>query len=97
MRTYEVSLDGVVYTLHPFNLGELEQIGRLQDGRPANEVGFAIFKLALKRASPPIPDPDAVEAEPAEFKAAIRTVMMETGLADPDAKPGEPLPATAAV
>lgn len=90
-KTYVITLGGVTYTCHPFNLGELEHIAELTDSIKPSKAGFAILKLALARALPTVPDASLIEATAEELQVAIKAVMDGSGM-----QAGEARPATAA-
>lgn len=89
-RTAQVVLGGTEYTVHAFNIGELEQVAAIvsNDGAPNSSRSFAILKLALLRAEPKIADVDAVEPDSLDqvFEAS-RIIMDLAGLKAPENPP----------
>lgn len=79
-KTFEVTLGGDKYTLHRFNLGELEDVAELTASMSASRAGFAILKVALRRAEPAIADPSVIEASADELQAAINAIMVASGM-----------------
>lgn len=80
-KTAKVTLAGIEYTVHAFNIGELEEIAELVGGNATpGRVSFQVLKIALRRAEPKIEDPNAIEAEPEEIKAAFDGVLELAGL-----------------
>lgn len=95
-KTFTITLGGDGYVCHRFNIGELEKIADLTDSLKPATAGFAILKLALARATPPVADPDSLEASADEINRAITLIMVSAGLKAADPLPGESSPATAA-
>lgn len=85
-KTKTITLGGVDFTVHPFNLDELQEVGELLgDGKAVNgATTIQILKIALRRAEPQLEHPGAVEGSMREVAAAT-TVLLE--LAGLDASP----------
>lgn len=82
-KTTTITLGGDAYTIHAFNIGELEQVAALigNEAMPPSSRSFAILKLALLRAEPPVTDVDAIEPDSLdEVIEAAKTVMELAGL-----------------
>ena len=96
-KTAKINLGGQEYTVHAFNIGELEQVASIISNEviQASSRSFAILKLALLRAEPKVSDVDAIEPESLnEVIEASKTVMGLAGLADKaTANPPEEVPA----
>ncbi len=78
-RTVEVILAGEPFTVHAFNIEELEIVADILEG-PQRKAAFAIVRLALARATPKVDDPKAVEASMSEIREAVPKIMKLAGL-----------------
>lgn len=87
-KTATITLAGVDYTVHAFNIGELEELADIIEG-PPKKAAFQILRLAMKRAIPPVTDVNAIEAERDEISAAMEVITKLAGLADKTANPPE--------
>ena len=87
-KTATITLGGTDYVVHPFNIGELEQVSDLLSG-PPQKIPFAVLRLALRRAEPSVPNPDSIEASPDEIGAAAKALLVLSGLQQPEGAPGE--------
>ena len=81
-KTAVVTLGGVDYTVHAFNLDELQEVGELLAGGNANGgTTIKILKVALRRAQPPLNNPGEVEVDNfTEVNAAASAVLRLAGL-----------------
>ncbi len=88
-RTATVVLDDKSYTVHAFNIGELEQITEAMSGPSTGKVAFTILALALKRATPSVNDEDFRNLEPTstEIQDAVKIIMQLSGMEE---KPSGP-------
>lgn len=87
-KTATITLGGTDYTIHAFNIGELEKISLLFKVQPDASTAFNVLRMALKRAEPKMDDPDAIELDSIDEVAAASTVILElAGLKKPDANP----------
>ena len=95
-KTFTITLDGKEYNLHPFNMGELEEVTEVD--LPRAKMPFFLLRLAMRRADPPcLPSVDAVEMTPEELNDAVSKIMVASGMRKVDADPsGEAKPATGA-
>lgn len=80
-RTTEITLDGATYVIRAFNIGELEEIAE------AGNSAWKVLKVALRRAQPPVADPNIIEPTPAELTQAFGAIMKLAGLEDVKAGP----------
>lgn len=79
-RTAQIVLGGVTYTVHAFNLGELQQIAKVFAGPPM-DVPFAVLRLALARGEPKVANADEIEPDdPNEVAAAMKVILELAGL-----------------
>jgi hypothetical protein len=93
-KTAKITLGGEEYTIHAFNIGELERVTDIinssgtDGGVRVGRVSFAILRIALERAAPSV-DPGTVELDMDELTAASQTILELAGL-----KAAEPNPPT---
>lgn len=83
--TFPITLGGVKYEVPRFNLGQLRQITQFKAASEIEkaDIPFTILAMALKRATPPVPDEEAllaIEPGDGEFEAALIAVMEAAGL-----------------
>jgi len=90
MATFKVTLAGLVFELHPLNIGEIETLGAL-----GKTSGFMALRMAMARGNPAMigEEFDKLEATLPELAAAAEALRRATGMED---APGEARPATAA-
>src|SRR5882672_2617566 len=95
-RTATITLDGESYTVHAFNIDELEQLAGIisDDNVQASARAFLILKLALLRAEPKVADVGSLEATLDEVMEAAKAITDLAGL-KAAANP-QPTPAPAA-
>ncbi len=81
-RTATIMLDGDSYTVHAFNIDELEQLAGIisDDNVQASARSFMILKLALLRADPSVGDVGSLEATLDEVMEASKVIMDLAGL-----------------
>lgn len=91
-RTETITLEGNSYTIHPFNIGELEELSDLLNGGATTKTSLGIIKLALKRAEPKVVDASSIEPTREEIEGALVTITKLAGLekaaANPPVAPG---------
>lgn len=85
-RTAKITLDGMEFVIRAFNIGELEKINQ------AGNDAWVVLRMALLRAEPKVPDPNALEPTPDELKEAFATIMTLAGLQKPEASPQQEPP-----
>lgn len=80
-RTTKITLGDTEYTVHAFNVGELETVADILEG-PPRKAGFAILGLALQRAEPAIDTAAfaALEIGMDEISLAVPVIMKLAGL-----------------
>jgi hypothetical protein len=78
MPSVDVSLAGKAYSVPMLNIGQLELVTDALAGPPMRAT-FAILKIALKRATPPVPKPDEIEATRDEVAAAVDAILVQAG------------------
>src|SRR5206468_11691356 len=81
-RTATITLDGDSYTVHAFNVGELQQLAGIlaDDNVQASARSFTILKMALLRANPSVGDFDSLEPTLDEVMDASKVIMELAGL-----------------
>lgn len=98
-KTAKITLGGTEYTVHAFNIGELERVGdainEAKDSGGNLRASFAILRIALERAEPPVPNMNAIEPDSMDEVVTAAGVIMEiAGLkkaaADPQQGQGAP-------
>lgn len=90
-KTAVITLDGQQYTVHRFNLGELEQVTQLMLAEsPRQAIGFKMLAIALRRAQPKIENIELIEPEAEEVAAAVRVVLDLSGMVKADAAANPP-------
>ncbi len=89
IKTAKVVLGGDEYEVHKLNVGELEEVVDILENTAKARVPFAILRIALKRATPAVPDAGAIEAEPAEVRDAVVAILALSGMTPTIAAPGE--------
>ena len=91
-RTAKITLADTEYTVHAFNIGELERVTDIVSagGAAPGKVPFAILRIALVRAEPKIEDVDGIEASPEEIATAMAEVLKLAGLREPVKNPTAP-------
>lgn len=82
-KSVTVILAGDPYEVPHLNIGQLQEITE-SDGK-----SFAVLRIAMRRAKPKIVDLDAIEAEPDEVAAAVKGILIASGLKGPNPKNGE--------
>ena len=78
-ESISVALGGASYDVPKLNIGQLRAVTKLLRS-DAEDVMFGILGIALKRATPAVPDVDAVEADVAEVGQAISSILEFAGL-----------------
>lgn len=80
-RTAQIRLDESDYTVHPFNIGELETITDAMASTP-NRVPLLTLRIALARANPPVGPEAAMLLEPTSEQVveAVRAIMKLSGM-----------------
>jgi hypothetical protein len=87
-KTSEITLDGVSYTIHAFNIGELERVTDIvSETSGSGRSSFSILRIAMERAEPKPENFDAIEASPEEIVAAMQKVLNLAGLGMPTGNP----------
>jgi len=96
-RTAKITLGGETYTVHAFNIDELEQLAGIlsDDNVQAASRSFMILKLALLRAEPPVGDVGSIEPDTLDEVIEAARVIMELAGLKAAANP-QPTPAPAA-
>ena len=91
-RVAQITLAGMDYTIHAFNIGELERVTDIVASSAVSpgKVPFTILRIALARAEPKIENVDGIEATPEEIAAAMNEVLKLAGLNQPAANPQAP-------
>ncbi len=89
-RTAKITLDDQDYTIHAFNIGEMERLSEIiGNGSSDAQKSWAILRLALERAEPKIEDVGMIEATPDQTRVALETINQLSGLtANPPVTPG---------
>ena len=85
-RTAKITLGGDTYTVHAFNIDELEQLAGIlsDDNIQTSARSFMILKLALLRAEPKLGDVGAVEPDSLdEVVTAAKIITELAGLTAP--------------
>jgi len=85
-RTAEIVLGEAKFTIHAFNIAELQRIAKIFRGEPA-DIPFDVLRTALQRAEPKVADPDLIEATTDEIKAAMTVILELAGLKQTDPNP----------
>lgn len=80
MSTARITLGATEYEIHRFNIGELERITDMMAAGGAAKVGFNVIRISLERASPPVTDPNAIEATQDQIAAAVKTILELSGM-----------------
>jgi hypothetical protein len=83
VKTTKITLAGQDYTVHAFNLDELEEIQDvLADESQAarRKAPGKIIAIALRRADPPIEKPGTIEATLPEIRQSMRVLMSLAGM-----------------
>lgn len=91
-KSVKVSLGGTDYDIPMMDIDQLE---RVTDAISAGAKGFAILRIGLEQADPPIPDPNKVRAKADEVRDAVRKILEISGFRSEDPAPGEAAPAAA--
>jgi len=90
-RTATITLDGTPYTVHAFNIGELERI--TQSGNNA----WAVLRIAMERADPKPINVETIAPTLDEVKTAFEVLLTLAGLQKPEGNPlqasGDPVAA----
>jgi len=76
----KITLGTVEYTVFPCTVGELRKITKAFQGE-ASEVPYEVLGIALKRAEPNVPDPEALVATLDQVREAVNTYLALGGLA----------------
>ena len=81
-RTAVIRFGGEDYTIHAFNIGELERVTDiLSEDISGTKKGFAILRIAMERAEPKPPEFDTIEPEDmAEITDAANKILNLAGL-----------------
>ena len=77
-KTATIRLGDEDYVIHPFNLGELEEVALLMEG-PSGKVPFGLLRIALRRGSPPS-TPNEIEATTEQVRVACDVILQLAGL-----------------
>lgn len=96
-KTAKITLGGVDYTIHAFNIGELRKVATIiKDDKIVDfEKIFDVVRMALSRSEPPVSADEFEMLEPHvdEMKAASDAILQLAGLQ----KPADPQEGAAAV
>lgn len=79
-KTAKITLGDQEYTVHAFNLGELERISDLMKDAKPGRIGFEILRLAMERAEPKPEDVGAIEMTLDEVNDASAKLMELAGV-----------------
>lgn len=82
-KTATIALGGETYTIHAFNIDELEQLAGIlsNDAIQSSARAFMILKLALLRAEPKVADVGSIEADSIdEIVTAAKVIADLAGL-----------------
>lgn len=77
-RTAQITLEGVGYTVHALNIGQLERVSQAFEA-PRTTVAFAVLRIAMERAEPR-PDLNNIEPTMDEISAAFTKVIELAGI-----------------
>lgn len=86
-KTDTITLDDKEYTIHRFNLGELEDIADITAELSPRKAAFAVLAMALKRADPVVADEaafKALECTQDEITEAMTKIMKLSGMKLPN-------------
>jgi len=79
-RTAVISLDGKEYTIHAFNIGELEEATVAFENERAR-VPYKVLRIALRRAEPQLNGSlEDIEPKAGEVLEAFRTIVELSGM-----------------
>jgi hypothetical protein len=97
-KTATITLGGDDYTVHAFNIDELEQLAAIlsNDTIPLSTRSFSILKLALLRAEPPVGNVGTIEPDTLDEVISAANAIMELAGLKAAANP-PPVEATPAV
>lgn len=92
-KTDKITLGDQEFTIHAFNIGELERITDLFEG-PPRKVPFGVLRVAMERAEPKA-DPNVIEATTDQVAEAMLKILTLAGLKNPPVPvgPGTEAPA----
>ena len=95
-KTIDIKLDGTLYAVPKFNMGQHERLVEIFKGDVAR-ASFKVLALALERADPKVDDPMALDATLDDVKNAVAAILEFSGYRqekpDPNAEaPGAPGP-----
>jgi hypothetical protein len=90
-RTTTIRIGGQDITIHAFNIGELERVSQLFEGRNTMSMAFGILRIAMERAEPKVLDVNALEIESMdEIVKASSAILALAGLNKPNGSAGDP-------
>lgn len=86
-KTAKIVLGGEEYTVHPFNLNELEEVQDVAEGDAKKNLRSVIkvLKIVMRRAHPQA-EGGMIEASPKEINAAMSIILELNGMT-PSADP----------
>jgi hypothetical protein len=87
-KTSAVTLGGTEYQVPQMNIGQLERVTDLF-AAGGTRIGFGVLRIAMERATPPVPDASAIEATTEEISAAVKDILTMSGLQPKEPAPGE--------
>lgn len=90
-KTATIRLGETDYIVRAFNVGELEQVLELSDTLSRAKMPFAILRLALRVAVPPVAS-ETLDATPIQIGIAVDTILELSGLKSADPLSEKPLP-----
>jgi hypothetical protein len=80
-RTATITLEGVPYLVHAFNMRELQEVGQmLGNGTVPIVSGMKIIGLAMQRSDPKCPNIDEIEPTINELNEATATILQLSGI-----------------
>ena len=82
----KVTLDGTEFTVPALNIGRLERVSAVISNGAGSNGAFEILKIALEKASP-APDLDTLAPTLDEVAAAVKAILVLSGLQKPDENP----------
>jgi hypothetical protein len=85
-RTAKVTLDETEFSVPALNIGQLERVSAVISAGRGSSGAFEILKIALERAAPK-PDFEALAPTLDEVAAAVKAVLVLSGLQKPDENP----------
>ncbi len=91
-KTAEIQLNGNTFTIHRFNIGEMERVTEAFQAGPEYMRPYILLRIAMERAEPkPTENVSEIEVTPKELSEINETIAKLAGLQEPDANP--PVPA----